>query len=283
MRNLISFLLKHSAWFTYLGLAILSIVMLVSYNPYQQSVYYSSSSQLVGDIYATTSNLSAYYDLRRINGELLHSNSQLKMEIETLKSELQHRPLLADTNRLDTLSYMPSHIYTEARVINNATRQQNNFITINKGARDGIQPEMGLVDQNGVVGIISVVSERYAVALSLLNTHLRLSCKVKGSNYFGSLVWDTSSPLVSQLVELPEHARFNVGDTIITSGYSAIFPEGIPVGAVIASHEDLTSQTITLDVQLFTDFSHLTNVQVVANKEQEEQRQLEYNATHYGL
>lgn len=280
MRNLISFLLKHSTWFVYLGLAIISIILLVSNNPYHQSVYYSSSSQLVGDLYATSSNFSAYYDLRTVNNDLLRSNSQLQMEIEQLQQQLAHLPL--SDSVVSAVPLHPHYIYTEARVVNNSTRQLNNFITINKGRKDGLLPEMGLIDQNGVVGIVSVVSDHYAVALSLLNTHLRLSCKVKGSNYFGSLVWNAKSPSQSQLVELPEHASFHVGDTIITSGYSAIFPEGVPIGTVLASREDLASQTLTLDVELFTNFSHLTHVQVVANSEQEEQRQLEDYARKNG-
>ncbi len=279
MRNLISFLLKHSTWFVYLGLAILSAILLVSYNPYHQSVYYSSSSRLVGDLYATTSNLSAYYDLRAVNSELLRSNSQLHMQLEQLQQQLQHLP---DSLKTSAQTH-PHYQYSEARVVNNSTRQLNNYITIDKGCKDGLYPEMGLVDQNGVVGIISVVSDHYAVALSLLNTHLRLSCKVKGSNYFGSLVWNAKLPTQSQLVELPEHAQFNVGDTIITSGYSAIFPEGVPVGTVLQSREDIATQTITLDVKLFTNFSHLTHVQVVANSEQEEQRQLEEKALRNGI
>ena len=126
-------------------------------------------------------------------------------------------------------SIFSNYNFIVAQVINNSVSNSHNYITLNKGSRDGLHSEMGVVDQNGIVGIVNAVSDNFAVVISLLNPKLRLSCKVKGSSYFGSLVWDGKDARYAVLEEMPRHVKFAKGDTIITSGYSAVFPEGIMV------------------------------------------------------
>ncbi|MDE6782169.1 MAG: rod shape-determining protein MreC, partial [Paramuribaculum sp.] len=127
----------------------------------------------------------------------------------------------------------------------------------------GIQPEMGVVDQNGIVGKVNVVGEHSSRIISLLNSDLRISSKVKGSDQVGSLVWDGNDSRFALLEELPRHSTFNVGDTVITSGYSTTFPEGIPVGVVDSELKDYDENFYTLRIRLFTDFSKLSIVRIV--------------------
>ena len=161
-----------------------------------------------------------------------------------------------------------------AHVINNSISRPFNYLTINKGARDGIRPELGVIDQNGVVGIVSNVGQGSARVISLLNPHFRLSCKIKRSDYFGSLVWDGQSPEEALLEELPRHTVFNIGDTIVTSGYSAVFPAGLPVAVVLDDNTDKNQNFFSLRVKLLADFTTLGNVQVVVNSQADEIRAL---------
>ncbi|MDE6650935.1 MAG: rod shape-determining protein MreC, partial [Paramuribaculum sp.] len=151
----------------------------------------------------------------------------------------------------------------------------HNYITLNKGELDGVKPEMGVVDQNGVVGIVNLTAPHSARVISLLNPNFRLSCKVKGHNHVGSLVWDGSDYTTAILEELPKHAEFQEGDTIITSGYSTVFPEGVPVGVVIKGMRDHDENFYTLKVKLFTDFPNLSTVRVIGDSMKEEIDNLE--------
>ena len=139
---------------------------------------------------------------------------------------------------------------------------------------DGITSEMGVIDQNGVVGIVNVVGENSARIISLLNPNLRLSCKVKGSDFFGSLVWDGKSPYYAILEEMPRHVKFETGDTIVTSGYSAVFPEGITVGVIDEQLNTGGDNFYSLRIKLLTDFTQLSTVRVIKNNMKDELNKL---------
>ena len=151
------------------------------------------------------------------------------------------------------------------QVINNSLTRTRNFLTINCGDADGVRPDMGVVDQNGVVGIVNVVGPHASRVISVLNADLRLSCKLKGSDAFGSLSWDGKSPRYAILEELPRHVPFAVGDTIVTSGHSVVFPEGIPVGTVVERLRDADDNFYSLRILLAADFSTLSTIRVIEN------------------
>jgi rod shape-determining protein MreC len=165
-----------------------------------------------------------------------------------------------------------------AKVVNNSVMYLSNYITIDKGRKDGIRPDMGVISEGGVVGIVSMVSDHYAVVIPLLNPKFRLSCKVLGSSYFGSMSWDGRSARYAKLDELPRHVEFKEGDIIVTSGFSAIFPEGIMVGNVSSFERQHNDNFYSLTVRLTTDFHRLNNVMVIRNYRHEEQIQLEQEA-----
>lgn len=154
----------------------------------------------------------------------------------------------------------------------------DNYITLDKGRADGVAPEMAVVDHNGIVGIVTVVNEHNAVAISVLNTKLHISCKVKDTDCFGSLVWDGRNARYAMLEEMPRHVEFAPGDTIVTSGFSAVFPEGIMVGTIHDYARQKDDNFYAMQVKLSTDFHQLGSVRVVYNRSQYEQRLLEKEA-----
>ena len=277
MRNLIQFFVRNRAFFVFLFYALVSIWLLVRYNAYHRSVFFSSANTAVGEVYAVAGNVSGYFGLRDINQDLLARNGQLEREIQVLKEMLQEQRNEA-AQGVALIDSTTKYDFIMGQVINNSVGQVENYITLNKGSRDGVRPQMGVVDQNGIIGIVSLVSDHYAVVISLLNTKLRLSAKVKGSDYFGSLVWDAESPRFAVMEELPRHVEFQVGDTVVTSGYSAAFPEGIPVGIVAGHSRQHNDNFNALRIELAADFHRLSDVRIIVNNQQREQLDLEEQA-----
>ena len=152
------------------------------------------------------------------------------------------------------------------------------YITVNKGRKDGVEPDMGVVSERGVVGIVSTVSDHFSVVIPLLNPKFKLSCKVLGSSYFGTLSWNGRNARFANLDELPRHVEFEKGDTIVTSGYSAIFPSGIIVGKVVNFEKQHDDNFYSLEVELATDFQALNNVRIIKNYRQAEQKNTEREA-----
>jgi rod shape-determining protein MreC len=169
-----------------------------------------------------------------------------------------------------------------AKVVNNSVSYLSNYVTIDKGREDGVSADMGVVSEGGVVGIVSTVADHYSVVIPLLNPKFRLSCKVLGSSYFGSMSWDGRSTRYAQLEELPRHVEFKEGDTIVTSGFSAIFPEGILVGNVSSFERQRNDNFYSLTVKLATDFHRLSSVMIIKNYRQKEQMQIEQEAKSNG-
>ncbi|MDD4821334.1 MAG: rod shape-determining protein MreC [Bacteroidales bacterium] len=274
MDNLINFIVKHGAWILFILLQALCFVMIYNDNPYQRSVLLSSGNQITGSIYKTANIVTGYFYLRSENKEILQKNIELENEVYRLRKALNKQEsssIVYDS----TITSPYQTIFGE--VIDNSISKTHNYILIDKGSKDGIKKEMGVINQNGIVGIVSMVSENYSIAISLLNAKLHISCKVKGDGSIGSLTWQGGDPSFALLEELPRHTRFSTGDTIITSGFSAIFPEGIMVGTIdrpSTKKQDLN----TLIVKLSTDFYRLKDVCIIGNERINEIRQLEKEA-----
>lgn len=274
MNNLLNFLLKHSSWFIFILYMILSLILLFQTNPYQQSVYLTSANALTASAYEGFSSVTSYFHLRDINEDLQLRNAQLEMEVIDLRNQVENYKMQVD----DTSKLQPAlrqFNFVIAHVISNSISQPYNYITINRGSADGIKPEMGVVDQNGVVGMVNAVGKHSARVISLLNPNMKLSCKIKRSDFFGSLVWDGKTPDHAMLEELPLHGRYNAGDTVVTSGYSAVFPEGIIVGIVEKRATNMSGNFVTLRVKLTTDFSQLSTVRAITNTIKNELKEIE--------
>ena len=268
MNNLLNFFIKHSAWFIFAIYVILSLVLLFKDNPYQQSVYLTSANRVSAAVYKAFNGVTSYFHLRDINESLQERNAALEMELIELRNQMADMALASP----DSLHQpaLKQYSFVMAQVISNSIANPNNYITINRGYLDGVNPEMGVIDQNGVVGIVNVAGPHAARVISLLNPHMRLSCKLRDSGFYGSLVWDGKSPQFAVLEELPKHITYHKGDTIVTSGYSAVFPEGIIVGTVDGLARGMTDSFVSLRIRLTTNFSQLSSVRVITNSMKEQ-------------
>ncbi len=275
MRNLLNFLWKYNYWFLFLLLEVASFVLLFRFNRYQQSVFFTSANGAVGAIYKAAGGIGSYFHLRTVNEDLLDRNVWLEQRIEALEEELAERGM--DSLSLHSLEGVASDKYRiyRANVIKNSLNRVDNYLTLDRGSADSIRPEMGVVDANGVVGIVYKTSPHYSLVISLLNSKSNLSCKIADSGYFGYLRWEGADSQYAYLKDLPRHAEFNVGDTVVTSGYSAVFPEGVMVGVVEEMTDSHDGLSYRVKVKLATDFGKVSQVRVVARAGQDEQRTLE--------
>ncbi len=274
MNELFSFIVKHSKWLVFAFYVTISCMLLFNDDPYRRHVYMTSAGRMASNVYKGANNISSYFDLREINSDLNRRNAELQAQIVSLEITIDRLREASFTDTLVVDSGVKPFEFIVANVIHNSISRPLNYITIDKGSADGIRPELGVIDRNGVVGIVSTTGPHSARVISLLNPNFRLSCKIKKSEYFGSLVWDGASPDEALLEELPRHSVYEPGDTIVTSGYSAVFPAGLPVGTVIDAATDRNQNFFTLRIKLLTDFTTLGNVQIVVNNQAEELKAL---------
>lgn len=280
MRKLLDFLVRKRHWFLFILLEIVSFVLIYRNNAYQRSIIFSSGNLVTGHIASVAGAVTSYLNLRQTNRELLDRNGNLELEVLRLQQELA--AMRGDSTAFR--GYAPDSTETfayrslTAQVVNNSVSRLANYLVIDKGRNDGVAPDMGVVSQNGVVGVVAAVSDHFAVVISLLNPKFRLSCKVMGNNSFGSMAWDGRDIGFANLEELPRHVEFQQGDTIVTSGYSAIFPAGIVVGTVESHEKQHDDNFYSVRVKLSTDFSSLAYVRVISNYRQDEQHNLEKEA-----
>lgn len=275
MRDLLNFFLKYNYWFLFILLEIISMVLLFRFNHYQGSAFFTSSNRVAGWVYEAANHVTGYFHLKTINDDLVQKNVELQLQMEHLRNTLTGiMGDSAEVGRMEDEALLGYEIY-KARVVSNSLTHADNYITIDKGENDGIRSEMGVVDGNGVVGIVYLTSANYSVVIPVLNSKSSISCKIKRSDYFGFLKWDGGSSKYAIVKDMPRHSLFSLGDTVVTSGYSAVFPGGIPVGTVEDIADSHDGLSYLLKVKLFTDFGKLNDVRVISRKGQEEQTELE--------
>lgn len=261
MRNLIEFIIKYSSWFVFSFFMILSVAMLVSNGRYHSSVWFTSANAVSSKIYGISSGISGYFNLRSVNQQLQQNNAMLENEVLFLRGQLkEYEAVLGDT--IDNSSGK-RYDYILANVLNNSTRHPRNYFTINKGMADGVNAGMGVMDQNGIVGIVNVAGNNTARVISLLNATQRISVKLKGTQMVGSLVWKGNDPHIAYAEEIPRHAKFSVGDTVVTSGFSTTFPADITVGTIMGRVKSADDNFYILKLRLSSDFNNLTTVRVL--------------------
>lgn len=274
MKNLLHFIVRFHFTILFIVFEIFCLLLLVNYNNYQKSEFLNSSNAISGGIYEKVSSVTDYLSLAKTNEELNRENVRLR--------NLLHSSYKLTTDSffvfLDTI-YKQQYIYRTAKIINNSVNKQLNYITLNKGRIHGIEREMAVVTDNGVVGVVKSVSDNFASVISVLNDRLRISAKLKGNNYHGSLIWDGLDYRKAMLKDIPFHVKIAKGDTIVTSGYSAIFPEGLQLGVVDEVMTSSGSNFQNIKVLLSNDFKSLSYVKVVGDLMKEERLKLEEEAT----
>ena len=279
MRNLLNFLLKYNYWLLFILLEVICFVLLFRFNNYQQSVFFTSANVVAGKVYEVSGGISSYFHLKSVNEDLLDRNMGLEQQITNLENRLKDYRI--DSITMNSIRYLEQADYKifKAHVIRNSLNQADNYITLDKGSSSGIRPEMGVVDGNGVVGIVYKTSPSYSLVISVLNSKSSISCKIIGSEYFGYLKWEYGDSRYAYLKDLPRHAEFNLGDTVVTSGYSTVFPAGVMVGTVDDMSDSNDGLSYLLKIKLATDFGKLGNVRVISRSGQGEQRELENMST----
>lgn len=272
MRSLFRFLLRNHFLMLFLALEAISMTLMVSFNDYQRVTFFNSSNNLFGSVYGRFSTMDDYFSLGRTNARLANENASLRKQLQYRIKNQENYPV----NRPDTVD-APAYVFTSAKVISNSVNKQFNYITLNKGSRHGIKPDMGIINADGVVGVITNVSPNYSTGLSLLNKRLLIPAKITKNNYFGSLVWDGDHYNTADLKEIPFHVIVNVGDTVVSSGYSNIFPDGIMIGKIIKYDAINGTNFYDIKVELSTNFKTLKYVEVVHNTKRAELIKLESN------
>jgi len=276
LRNLFNFIVKNVHWLLFFLLIFFSVLLIVKNNQFQRSKFLSATQEMTGSIYSVSSSFQSYMNLNSANADLLKRVAELETELYTVKRtlELSSDSVQTENMKLDSATVF-IYQFLPARVVNSTVLQEDNYLTIDKGSDDGIEEDMGVISENGIVGVIMKTSPHFSIVIPILNSKFKLSCKVRYNNYIGPLVWDGKDSQYTYLTELPRHVDFAAGDTIVTSGYSAVFPEGLPVGSIVSFLKQRDDNYTSLKVRLFTNFNTLRNVLIIKNKYQKEQRRLQ--------
>jgi rod shape-determining protein MreC len=269
MRSLLNFLARYNNLIIFLILEGIAFYLLSTENSYHNTRIMKGIRGLTHGIEKRISNTSSYLHLREINESLSGENIALKNNIESLTK--RENSLFFSVS--DSI-YQQQYIHTPAKVINNSINRQKNFFTLNKGELQGAKVDMAVTSGNSVAGVIVGCSENYSVAMSILNLDFKLSARIKSNGYFGSLSWNGRDYRHAILSEIPQHVSVNVGDTIETTGYSAIFPEGVMVGTV-SDFKKTGGDFYKITISLITDFKKLHFVDIIGNMKKKEQLDLE--------
>lgn len=277
MRNLLNFLFRYNHCIVFVLLQGVCFLLLFSFNNYQHSRFFTSTNAFVGKIYETTRTITSYFDLQRQNDVLMERNIRLEQQLLLADKRLKEMEEASTTSWPAETTTMTFQSY-KAGVIKNSLNRADNYITLNQGALAGIKPDMGVVGPNGVVGIVYKTSPHYSLVISLLSSKSNLSCKIAGNEYFGFLQWEGGDSRYAYLKDLPRHAEFAIGDTIVTSGFSTVFPQGMMVGVIEEANDTNDGLSFLLKIKLATDFGKLRNVHVLAREGIEEQKLLEEKA-----
>ena len=265
MHNLTEFLAKHNHWFVFLVLEVVSMVLLFRYNSYQGRVWFSSANAVTGKVYEWDSAVESYFSLSGVNSQLTQRNAFLEQQVRMLDDSIARltRSQEAAVTRLSSMVPFQGCRLIPAKVVANMVNRYDNLITIDKGSADGVKRDMGVVCGMGVVGIVYLVSEHYSIVIPALNSHSNISCTIQRRGYFGYLRWRGGSSQLAYLEDVPRHAHFKLGDNVVTSGYSSVFPPGVMVGKVLHVFNSADGLSYRVQVKLSTDFARLRDVCLV--------------------
>ncbi|HMJ69106.1 MAG TPA: rod shape-determining protein MreC [Cyclobacteriaceae bacterium] len=264
MDRLLNFVYQYRAFFTFLLLVLFCSWLIVENNQYQSTRYFNSSNRLAANIISFSQGVREYFSLRRINSDLAEENANLRSQLE--------RYAAVDSLYTDTTRRFD---FVSAKVINNSVMMFKNYITVNKGRADGIKPGMAAISAKGAVGKVKSVSDNYAVLISLLNVDDQMSSSIKRTGHFGTAQWDGTDPRTINLNYIARHVTPQVGDTVVTSGYNAVFPPDILVGVISKVNLREEAQFWEIKVELAQDFGRLAFVEIVRSYQKVEKDSLE--------
>ena len=267
MRNLLDFLYKYHHWLVFVLLEVVSVVLLFQYNSYQGSVWFSSANAMAGKAYEIESKMTSYLTMARVNEELTLRNMYQERQLDQLRRLYAEATKDTTDMQRKELEFLSHFQLISAKVVENSIHKAENLITIDKGRKDGVEPDMGVACGNGIVGVVYLVSDHYSVVISALNAaSSRISCSIRNRGCFGYLHWYGGDPSVAYVEDVPRHAKFNLGEWMETSGFSSIFPSGVLVGKIEQAYNSSDGLSYKLKVRLSTDFGNLRDVVVISDK-----------------
>jgi len=270
MRNLWIFISKYNAFFLFLIFEVSSLIIYVKYNSFQKAAFINSSNEVTGNLYARVNEFYRYLSLKDVNDSLARENARMRNQLKSsfyVDTVTKHK--VTDT------VYKQQYEYIVAKVINNSVNHSNNYLTINRGSKQGIAKGMGVICDKGIVGKIIYVSDHFAVVQSLLHKDSQFSAMLANNKEIGYVAWgDDMDPHKGVLKDVSNNALPKLGELVVTSGYS-LFPEGIPVGKISNLHTKAGGLLLNMELTLAVDFSELQYVNVVDNKFAKEQEGLE--------
>lgn len=274
MHNLIDFIIRYKHWLLFIILEAAGFNIFFRFNGYQGSVYLTTANDAAGRVYSFTSGVEAFFSLKQVNERLASDNVRLRGRVGKLEDELRR----AKGDSAAAASQAPEYNYVNAKVVNATLHRDNNMLTIDKGAQDGIAPEMAVVCSDGIVGITYLTSDHYTIVIPLLNTSSKVSCRLRDTDFFGTLQWQRGATNISYVTGIPRHAKVKTGELVETNGYSDIFPPGLPIGRVTKVTDSPDGMSYKLRVLLKTDFNTLRDVSVITNYTKPERLRLEQTA-----
>ena len=267
MRNLLDFLTKYHHWFLFIFLEVTSGVLLFKYNSYQGSVWLSSANVVTGKIHEWESKALSFFGLSKANEELALRNFYLERQVDQLRRLYTEATQDTTAMQRSELEFLSQYQLIPAKIVDNSTNKLENLMTIDKGRADGVEVDMGVACGNGVVGVVYLVGDHYSVVIPVLNaSSSRISCAIRGRGYFGYLHWYGGDPTIAYVEDIPRHAKFKLGEWVVTSGFSSIFPSGVLVGKIEQAYNSSDGLSYKLKVQLSTDFSCVRDVFVISDK-----------------
>jgi rod shape-determining protein MreC len=278
MRQLFELIYSYRAFFTFIFFEVLCIWLIVGNSKMHNAAFFNTSNRLIASTFKVKSGIYQYFSLTTVNRDLARENAFLREMIE--KEQKQFRQSDQDLSILDTLNINPSdtslqYEYIPARVINNSFRFTNNYITVDKGRTQGIEPEMGVISSGGIVGQVKVVSGNYSTIFSLLHSEMFVSSMIDRLGVYCTTKWQGSNPSIANLLYVPRHVLVEKGDMIVTSGYNSVFPQGIPVGVVENIEIEPNETFYNIEIRLANDFSRISHVYLISNKFKFEKDSLE--------
>jgi len=270
MRNLIAFVVRYHFLLLFFLLEVVSFIFLAKSSEYQSSVIIGAGNRVTGNFYTTISRVTDYFKLQKVNEALANENAMLR--------QMKNISFIAnDTNSFwikDTM-YKQQYTYIVAKVVHNTVGKRNNYLMLSKGSRQGVHKDMAVITSNGIVGTVVSVSENFSWVMSLLNKHTRISGKIVSNNQMGTVVWNGVNSLYGTLNDIPAHVKLKKGDTIVSSGYSHIFPAGLMMGTIQDFRVENGEHFYVIPFRFSVDFNALQYVYVVKNLMKDEQEALE--------
>ena len=265
MHDFIERITAYVHWALFLLLEVLSGFLLFQYNHYQGSVWFTQANTAAAMVHEWEAKALSYLRMPAENAALVQRNIVLQNKLDVLRHELALTK--ADTSSTQKMQEETLRDMTliPAQIVDNSVRKRDNMLVINVGSNDGVAPEMGVVSGTGVVGIVSAVTQHHALVMSILNSHSSISCRLRGTEYFGYLKWKGGKPLRAYMDDVPRHAHIQKGDVVETSGFSSVFPAGIFLGKVAEIKNSSDGLAYELEILLSTDIANLRHVNVIDN------------------